>query len=161
MDIQVSSNFERVMFELFNKDAVTTAQLYDQLREDQAFEVNTSRLDAFQQVFQAFSATDLETKEAVLSARKHNKIIDPHTGVALHCAKKYVESAKPTNPVVVLSTAHFGKFIDTMNALLPSDPSLAESMPKEFLELEQLTKRSVVLSGSVVEVAKFLEANCS
>lgn len=107
MDILVSSNVERQLFELTGRDASSIATWMDELKADKRFSVDGQTLAALQADFKADSvdsATCLATIKEVFD--EHGYLIDPHTAVAY----KVAERLKGGNPVLIASTAHWAKF---------------------------------------------------
>ncbi len=107
MDILVSSNVERQLFELTGRNAEAIATWMDQLKQEKKFTVDSETLAKLQTTFKSDSvdsATCLKTIKEVLE--QHGYLIDPHTAVAY----KVAERLKGENPVLIASTAHWAKF---------------------------------------------------
>ncbi len=107
MDILVSSNVERQLFELTGRNAEAIATWMDQLKQEKKFTVDSETLAKLQATFKSDSvdsATCLKTIKEVLE--QHGYLIDPHTAVAY----KVAERLKGENPVLIASTAHWAKF---------------------------------------------------
>lgn len=111
MDILVSSNLERQLFELADRNTDAIAGWMDDLREQRRFRVDADTFAHVRELFRADSvdnATCLETIKAVLD--EHNYLLDPHTAVAYRAA----ENLRSENPVLIASTAHWAKFGDNV-----------------------------------------------
>ena len=107
MDILVSSNLERQLFELTGRDASAIAGWMDELKKNKRFKVDTTTYLRMRANFVADSvdnATCLETIKRTFD--QHNYLLDPHTAVALEVAQRL----RRENPVLVASTAHWAKF---------------------------------------------------
>jgi threonine synthase len=119
MDILVSSNLERLLFELSEKDDVLIKSYMEQLSREGRYEVNDQIKEAVGSVFKCGQCTDEETKAVIKETfDKLGYLIDTHTAVAVHVLKKYREQTKETTPCVVVSTASPYKFCDSvLNAL--------------------------------------------
>lgn len=107
MDILVSSNVERQLFELSGRDSKAIATWMDQLKAEGKFTIDDETLAKFQADFKADavdSKTCLQTIKEVYDA--YGYLIDPHTAVAY----KVAERLKGDNPVLIASTAHWAKF---------------------------------------------------
>lgn len=107
MDILVSSNVERQLFELSGRDSKAIATWMDQLKAEGKFTIDDETLAKFQTDFKADavdSKTCLQTIKEVYDA--YGYLIDPHTAVAY----KVAERLKGDNPVLIASTAHWAKF---------------------------------------------------
>lgn len=108
MDIQVSSNFERLLFETAGRKAETVVGYMAGLKQSGRFAIAADELNAIREGFDAGRATVAETEaaiRAVLSGAGY--LIDPHTATAIKVAR---ESRPAAAPMVVLSTAHPAKF---------------------------------------------------
>ncbi len=109
MDIQVSSNFERLLFEESGRDASFVIRAMNDLRETGAFEIPPSMLAPMRE---RFSACRVSREEAAAAMgrlfEETGMLIDPHTAVGLAAAKR--EQQRNPGPMVVLSTAHPAKF---------------------------------------------------
>eukprot|EP00922_Rhytidocystis_sp_ex-Travisia-forbesii_P072422 GHVS01107969.1.p1 GENE.GHVS01107969.1~~GHVS01107969.1.p1 ORF type:complete len:533 (+),score=47.44 GHVS01107969.1:325-1923(+) len=168
MDIQVSSNFERFLFDAMGANGKKVREKFEQLSRCGGFTVGDAIRDRTAEVFGAYKANDGETMEAVkLVFDQHGWIMDPHTAVGFVCAKKYRDElantkdnessagGSPTNPLVCVATAHFGKFVDTIEELVPKE-SIRPQMPIELLYLDELPQRSVELPAELSNLKKFL-----
>lgn len=107
MDILVSSNLERQLFELTNRNPEAIAQWMKQLKETGTFRVDPETFAAMREYFSADSADNETCLAAIREVFEHyNYLIDPHTAVAYHVA----ENLRGENPVLIASTAHWAKF---------------------------------------------------
>lgn len=123
MDIQVSSNFERLVYEASSRDAACVRRLMDSLAQSGRFTLPDDTLAAIRVDFDAGSASEEETASAIRSLyRECGDLIDPHTAVAYAVEDK--ESNNPPNPMVLLSTAHAVKFPDAVEAACGVRPQL-------------------------------------
>jgi threonine synthase len=109
MDIQISSNFERLLFEESGRDAPVVTRAMTKLREDGAFEIPAS---ALARIRERFSAHRIGRDEAGAAMRKvfeeTGQLIDPHTAVGVAAALR--EQERGGGPMVALATAHPAKF---------------------------------------------------
>jgi threonine synthase len=123
MDIQVSSNFERLLFEACRRDAGTVRRLMDQLKQSGRFVLPDSMLAAIREEFDAGRADETETAAAIRATwREAGDLVDPHTAVALAVADRDTSDSKIPN--IVLSTAHPAKFPDAVEAACGVRPNL-------------------------------------
>ena len=151
MDIEVSSNFERFLFELFDRDGEHVTRLMHALREDGKFSVDPKILDRACNDFDAVRIDQHETCEAI--ARLHSDtgvIIDPHSAVALAAADRV--DVNSDSPMVVVSTAHPAKFRDTIEHSLDTDVPL----PGQLAKLLGMPERYRRISNSTDELKKLL-----
>ncbi|MDB5655152.1 MAG: threonine synthase, partial [Tardiphaga sp.] len=123
MDIQVSSNFERLLFEASGRDAALVRGLMDSLKQSGRFVLPEALLDAIRADFEAGSA-DAEETDAAIRASWHETgdLVDPHTAVALAVADR--DTTEMHVPNIVLSTAHAAKFPDAEEAACGVRPAL-------------------------------------
>ena len=111
MDILVSSNLERQLFELTDRNAEAIAGWMADLREQGRFRIDESTFARVRETFASDSidnAACLATIKAVLD--EHDYLLDPHTAVAYQVA----ENLRGQNPVLIASTAHWAKFGDNV-----------------------------------------------
>ena len=107
MDIQVSSNFERLLFEASNQDADYVKRSMDSLKQNGAFGLTKKIREKILAEFNAESANQNQTKKQIKKLwENQNYLVDPHTAVGIHVAQSF-ESNYPT---VILSTASPHKF---------------------------------------------------
>ena len=125
MDIQVSSNFERLLFDAYRRDSVAVRTLMGSLAQSQRFEIAAFALSEIRVHFSADRASEEETAATIRTVRKETGYLaDPHTAVALAVAEK--ENRDPAVPMVVLSTAHPAKFPDSVEAACGVRPELPD-----------------------------------
>ncbi len=123
MDIQVSSNFERLLFEASGRDAVLVRGLMESLRQSGRFVLPEAVLTAIRADFEAGRADEDETAAAIRTAwRETGDLIDPHTAVALAVADR--DTTELHVPNIVLATAHAAKFPDAVEAACGVRPAL-------------------------------------
>ena len=109
MDIQVSSNLERLLFELYGRDAEATTELLARFREDGRAELAGSRLEEVSELFAAGAVDDDRTKAVIAEwQQRAGVVVDPHTAVGLAVGED--QRRDPALPLACLSTAHPAKF---------------------------------------------------
>ncbi|WP_027053462.1 threonine synthase [Mesorhizobium erdmanii] len=122
MDIQVSSNFERLLFEASNRDAATVRRYMDSLKQSGAFTIEAREINGMRSEFDAGRATMDEVAATIRSTlAASNYLLDPHTAAAMHVA---AGKAAGTVPMVVLGTAHPAKFPAAVEAACGISPAL-------------------------------------
>ncbi len=147
MDIQVSSNFERLLFELEGRDGGRVASIMAGLGDSGRFAVDAGTLKAAQALFDGASFDDEETKatiKAVFDAT--GELVDPHTAVGIAAAR--ARRRDPDRPMIALATAHPAKFPDAVEDATGVRPDLPERLGN-LLELEE---RCVVLANDLSAV---------
>jgi threonine synthase len=122
MDIQVSSNFERLLYEASGRNAASVARAMDGLKQAGRFAVAEGALEAIRRDFDAGRAMMDETAATIKSMLAANGyLIDPHTATAVKVAR---EAGRGKAPMVVLSTAHPAKFPAAVEAACGVRPAL-------------------------------------
>ncbi len=107
MDILVSSNLERQLFELAGRDSAAISEWMRQLREDRRFEVDTQTLEKLHADYAAGSVDDAECLATIKRVyEEHGYLVDPHTAVAW----KVASDNRSDRPMLVASTANWAKF---------------------------------------------------
>jgi threonine synthase len=125
MDIQVSSNFERLLFETCKRDTGKVRALMGSLAQSGRFTVPGDALKEMRALFSADRADEQEVAAEIRAWMKEaSYCVDPHTAVALAVAEK--ETRDPSAPMVVLSTAHPAKFPDAVAAAFGGTPALTK-----------------------------------
>jgi len=151
MDIQVSSNFERLLFDAYKRDAGAVRNLMNSLAQSKRFSVSAHALEAMRELFAAGRADEQESAATIRAwMREASYCADPHTAVALAVAEK--EPRDPTVPMVVLSTAHPAKFPDAVKAACGRWPAL----PDWVGDLNARQERITVLPPDQPAVEKFV-----
>ena len=153
MDIQVSSNFERLLFDAYGRDAAAVRGLMASLTQSRQFTIAPKALDEIRSRFTAERADEDETAAAIRTTqREAGYLLDPHTAVALAVAEK--ESRDPAVPMVVLSTAHPAKFPAAVNAASGITPQL----PDWLGDLHARPERVTAMPNDQGAVEKFITA---
>ncbi len=112
MDIQISSNFERLLFEALNRDGEEVERLMNNLSQSGGFSVPNEALDYIRQSFLANSAKQSEVNNTIADClSRSNYLCDPHTGVAINVARKLKNNQ---HQMISLATAHPAKFPDAV-----------------------------------------------
>ena len=151
MDIQVSSNFERLLFDAYRRDAKPVRALMGSLAQSRRFAVSAAALKELRGLFTADRADEQESAAEIRAwMREADYCIDPHTAVALAVAEKEVRD--PTVPMVVLSTAHPAKFPDAVKAACGHLPTL----PEWLADLPTRDERVAVLPANQAAVEQFV-----
>jgi threonine synthase len=151
MDIQVSSNFERLLFEACGRDAAAVCAAMGSLAQSGRFAIGSSAMTAMRSDFSAGRADEDEAAATMRVLRKEaGYLADPHTAVALAVAEK--EARDPAVPMIVLSTAHPAKFPDAVEAACGVRPAL----PDWLAHLPSRPERVTVLAAEQAAVEKFV-----
>jgi threonine synthase len=125
MDIQVASNFERILFEAFGRDARAVRAAMASLAQSRRFSLNGNALTRLRAVFSANRADEQETAATIRTTlRETGALLDPHSAVGVAVAEK--ETRDPAVPMVVLATAHAAKFPEAVEAACGVRPRLPD-----------------------------------
>jgi threonine synthase len=151
MDIQVSSNFERLLFEAGGRDAGAVRRLMEQLKQSGRFVLPDVMLAAIREAFDAGRADETETAAEIRAAwREAGELVDPHTAVALSVAER--DSSDTGVPNIVLSTAHPAKFPDAVEAACGVRPQLPAWLDGLMTRHEQVK----IMKNDQSEVERFV-----
>ena len=136
MDIQVSSNFERALFDAYGRDGAAVAQLMDELKQG-GFHISQGALEALRGDFASGRAAEEQTAAMIARARAEmGELLCPHSAVGVHVAQDFLG----TTPMVTLATAHPAKFPDAVEAATGIRPPLPPRMADLFDRPERMTR---------------------
>ena len=153
MDIQVSSNFERLLFEAYGRDSQQVRALMGSLAQSGQFSLSTRALSEIRTLFTADRADEEETAATIRTAlRETSRLVDPHTAVGLAVAEK--EARDPAMPMVVLGTAHPAKFPEAVEAACGVRPAL----PEWLADLPERRERVTTMPVDQGAVERFILA---
>jgi threonine synthase len=150
MDIQVSSNFERLLFELNHRDGGLTAEQLTRFRATGVLSVEPDQLDQLGS-FAGARCDDDETLATIADTfTATGVLVDPHTAVGVHAARNVRRD--PAVPMVVLATAHPAKFPDAVERATGLRPAL----PAHLADLADRPERTVLLPNDLGAVEAFV-----
>ncbi len=137
MDIQISSNFERVLFEATGRDGDTVVRLMEALRQKGGFTLDEGELAFLRKRFASGRASEDETLATIAATyRDTGMLICPHTAVGVHVAAQNLGHV----PMVTLATAHPAKFPDAVQAATGIRPGLPPHMADLYERSERVTR---------------------
>jgi len=152
MDIQISSNFERLLFDLCKNDAARLSDYMAAMKAKGEFAVTPVELAEARQIFTAgMAADDLTLKTIRETYEKNGYVLDPHSAVGAAVAKQL--SRELPDPVIMLATAHPAKFPETIQKAINQRPTL----PGALSQLLQKPERTVVLANDKRAVQSYIE----
>ncbi|WP_075217009.1 threonine synthase [Mongoliimonas terrestris] len=150
MDIQVSSNFERLLFETTGRDGDGVKRMMDQLQQSGAFTVPEAALGAIRSGFAADRADEASTAATIRRVhREAGMLVDPHTATGIAVAESVMD---PRVPMVTLATAHPAKFPDAVVTASDIYPAL----PTWLGDLMGRPERQSVVANSLEAVEAFM-----
>ena len=150
MDIQISSNFERFLFEASGRDAGYIRGVMGALQQGGRFELGACAAP-FRETFDAAAASETDVADAIRRTRETSGyLLDPHTACGLVALERTAPQSEV--PGIVLSTAHPAKFPDAMERITGERPRL----PDRLSSLLSAPERFPVLANDVAEVKTFV-----
>ncbi|BCH60463.1 threonine synthase [Agrobacterium vitis] len=153
MDIQISSNFERLLFEASGRNAGEIRSQMASLKQSGAFEIKPDALKTIRKLFRAGRATQQEVAKTIATTlAETGYLLDPHTACGVVVASKF---EKPQSPMVTLATAHPAKFPAAVKSASGIDPAL----PTWLADLMDREERFDVLAGELDVVEAFISAH--
>ncbi|WP_294534331.1 threonine synthase [uncultured Rhodoblastus sp.] len=154
MDIQVSSNFERLLFDALDRDSSALRGLMARLDQSGAFDIPARALKKIRENFAAGATDEAQTSaEIARTYRETGILLDPHTAVAVHVARKKLQE-NPHVPMVALATAHPAKFPDAVRAAT----GVSAPLPAHLADLFEKPERFDILPNDPQAVQTFILA---
>ena len=138
MDIQVSSNFERALFDAYGRAAGAVAQRMDELKTRGGFPVSQGAIGALREIYDSGRCSEDETRATI--CRLHattGEVLCPHTAVGVKVAEDQMPSS---TPMITLATAHPAKFPDAVEAATGQRPPLPNRMADLYDRPERVTR---------------------
>ncbi|RFU13519.1 threonine synthase [Rhodobacteraceae bacterium W635] len=137
MDIQVSSNFERVLFDVYDRDGGAVAQLMEELKGQGGFGISQGALERLRGLFASGRCSEEQTLAMIARARAEmGELLCPHSAVGVHVAQAHLG----VTPMVTLATAHPAKFPDAVEQASGIRPALPARMADLFDREERVTR---------------------
>ncbi|ALG89748.1 MULTISPECIES: threonine synthase [Actibacterium] len=138
MDIQVSSNFERALFDVYDRDGAAVAQLMAELKEQGGFRISQGALQRLQDTFASGRASEEETSATIRGTyAATGEVLCPHSAVGVKVAQEHLSGA---TPMITLATAHPAKFPDAVEAATGIRPPLPNRMAGLYERTERLSR---------------------
>ena len=149
MDIQVASNFERLLFDVLNGDDQKVVKSMNNLNENGFFKLDKNELKKIKENFAAEKINDSETLRIIKDFFiNYGFILDPHTATAVGASYKIKNKSK----TIILGTAHPYKFLDTIKLAIGKnvDP------PEQFLNLSEKVEKFEVIDNKLENIKKYI-----
>ena len=151
MDILVSSNFERYLFDLFDRDSDTLIEFMSKLGQEPQ-QVSDEKWQQMRKSFSSARVDDAVTSETIEKVfNDTGKLVDPHTAVGIRAARDC--NADPATPMITLSTAHPAKFSDAINKAGLETPEL----PPHLIGLFEKKEHYTVVPKELAAVTEFVK----
>ncbi len=157
MDIQVSSNFERLLFEFLGRDAGLTAATMQGFRATGRMDVPPAAWQAMRGLFSPFRLDDEATLAEIRRLHAAGYLADPHTAIGIAAARAAELPAGV--PIVAMATAHPAKFPDAMQQATGSRPPLPGHLADLYERDEHFTRAPADLSAIEDRVRAFVQRN--
>lgn len=155
MDIMVSSNFERMLFDLYNRDGAKIKSLMETFNKTGVLELDEEALSKGQSLFSTYRLDDDETAEVIRNVFEATEyLLDPHSAIGVQAARKMRNSQSV--PMICLATAHPAKFPEAIkDAGLDDTPVL----PHHMRDLFSRQERYEVLPHDIKMVHAYISKN--
>jgi threonine synthase len=151
MDIQVASNFERYLFDLYGRDGAALAADMEKFRRDGSLDVNPEYVRVAREFFDGARVSDEETIETIARYyRETEEVLDPHSAVAVAGAER--SRRDEAVPMVALATAHPAKFPDAVEKAINVRPVL----PTHLADLMQKPERMATLKNDIAALKGYI-----
>lgn len=149
MDIQVSSNFERLLFELLDRDAAACARIMTTFRQSGHMDVPEQVWEKARTLFSGLALDDAATETEIRNLhQKSNYLADPHSAIGIAAGRRFREAGVP---MVAMATAHPAKFPDAMVAATGIHPALPVHLEDLFSREERY--RTIAATADAVKDA--------
>jgi len=149
MDIQLASNFERLIYYVNNSNSEKTAEIMKKVKKN-SYQIDKRDLNTIQKDFLSESCNEKETLEIIKKNYEENDmVLDPHTAIGVGAAQKL-----SLNDCVILSTAHPCKFPDATNNAINKH----EKLPKELQHVLDKKERFQLIKNNSEEVKNFIKS---
>jgi len=155
MDIMVSSNFERLLFDLYDRDGKAVSELLNRFKA-QAVSLDPERLSKLQATFDSASVNDDDTCNTIADVfAQTGYLLDPHTAIGVKAGRD--KNADSAVPMITLATAHPVKFPDAVVKAGIEPPKL----PAHLTDLFEREERYTVLDNTLQDVQQFMMSKLS
>ena len=158
MDIQVSSNFERLLFEILGRDSDALNFYMEQFEKNKKFNIDRSMLEKFNDDFASFKVSDDGIVDEIKNTFNKSKyLLDPHSAVGVRAAKTAISGGRVDDkiPLISLACAHPAKFPKVTEKSLNFSPENPHSLDL-ILEKEENFK---ILNNQIHEIKSYIKNN--
>jgi threonine synthase len=152
IDIQISSNFERLLYDI-TKDSKYILTIMNDLKNLNSYQLDKPTIEKIQESFCSYMVTESEVKKLIKETYdQYNTVIDPHTAVGLGSAKK---CKNIYDVIITLSTAHPAKFKETVSSAINN----TSFIPKKIEKMMNFDENLIILDNDVQLVKNFINDN--
>ena len=158
MDIQVSSNFERLLYEINERDTDKVKQQMKDFKSNGYFEITKNELKKINKLFSAYMVSDEETIEIIKKVyTDYNYILDPHSAIGYGVAQKALNNniISKDMSVISLACAHPAKFPEIINKSINITPEI----PFHLETIMSSKEHFDIIEPSINEVQNFIKSN--
>jgi len=156
MDIQISSNFERLLFELYERDGDIIRDMMKTFNDTGSFSVGPEQMQQALGLFSSARYSDDEVGQTIAGVLAENRqLLDPHSAIGVAAGRAKRDNAQ--TPLIALATAHPAKFPDAVEAASGQRPTLPGKLSGLFERDEHYT----VLDNDVAQIKDFVETHRS
>ncbi len=157
MDIMVSSNFERMLFELYQRDGTKIRSLMEHFKAEGVLQLDESALQDARALFSSYRVDDQETAATIAQVFETTEyLLDPHTAIGVQAARQTRRGVDV--PMICLATAHPAKFPE---AIAASGLTVVPALPHHMADLSERQERYEVLPNDLENVKSFIRKNLS
>lgn len=154
MDIQVASNFERLIFECEDRDGTVVSEMMTAFEQEKTLALSSTLREKMSQDFvSAFATEEAVSKKLAEIYRDHDMLIDPHTAVGLVANDILRREGQIAGPSITLATAHPAKFPDAVAAATGKTPGL----PERYADLFERTEFMMKAANDVDAIARVIK----
>ena len=152
MDIQVASNFERLLFDILNHDDQKVSSSMSNLTDNGFFKLEDNELKKIKENFASIKINDAETLRIIKDFfMNYGFILDPHTATAVGASYKVKNKSK----TIILGTAHPFKFLETIKLAIGKNVE----PPKQFLNLSEKVEKFEIIDNKLENIKKYILDN--
>ena len=154
MDIQISSNFERQIYESMNQNSEDVKNVMEVFKNDKCYIFDEKTLKNFQDIYDSTAVSNEETIESIkLFYKKYKYLADPHTAIGLSVLNN--QSSIDDHSLISLACAHPAKFGDVIKKAIGKSPKL----PKEIENIFDKNEKMTILPNSSSDIKSLILKN--
>ena len=155
MDIQVASNFERLLYDILKQDSTELTTLMKEFEEKDKLYLNDKYDKKILNTFLSYKVSNKQTIKVIKSVYdKYKIILDPHTAVGFFASLEYLKENK-NDISVTLATAHPAKFSDSVTHAININPKL----PLRYKNIYKLNEKFKVIDNDYSKIKKYIFNN--